>query len=798
MTEHFHFLIIGTGLAGLNAALLAREHGSVCLLSKAPVSETNTNRAQGGIAAAVAATDHPQRHAADTIRAGDGLCDEHAVEILTAEGPAAVRRLIDLGVNFDRTPNGDVALAQEGAHSQPRVLHAGGDRTGRHIQRALEHGVERGGIDLREAHTAVELALEAGRCVGAVIAGPTGKHTTITADATILATGGAGALYTNTTNADIATADGLGLALRAGAVVRDLEFVQFHPTALAGGDGPAFLVSEALRGEGAVLLDAAGNRFLADIHPDAELAPRSVIARAISESMRRDDAPNVWLDISHQPADFLRTRFPGVYQGCLERGHDLTAGPVPVAPAAHYHMGGVWTDLHGRTTIPGLFAAGEVAATGAHGANRVASNSLLEAAVFSARAINAATGRTADAPTPAEPVEPLPISGVGAAPSLAQLQQTITGGAGIARHADELTAALRRLESWSANPNSDTPPGTDPAPRHHRRTRHHPRRPHPHRDPRQPPPTRPPTNRSRLAAPPRLAHRARVTPAMPDLSPLDEALVERLVQDSLDEDRVDLDLTTQSIAASLSDGTAELIARTDGVICGLAFATAAFEALDPDVEIIPHCADGDAIAAGDVLATIRGRVLDLLRAERTALNWLQRLSGTATLTAAAVAAAAAGGHAQILDTRKTTPGLRAAERYAVRCGGGLNHRDSLAAGILLKDNHIAAVGSITEAVHAALEHSGPATAVEVEVANIDQAREALDAGAPALLLDNFAIGDLPRAVELAHRFDAAVEASGGIAITQITEIAATGVDYISMGALTHSAPALDIALDLRP
>ncbi len=286
---------------------------------------------------------------------------------------------------------------------------------------------------------------------------------------------------------------------------------------------------------------------------------------------------------------------------------------------------------------------------------------------------------------------------------------------------------------------------------------------------------------------------------MPDLSPLDEALVERLVQDSLDEDRVDLDLTTQSIAASLSDGTAEIIARADGVICGLAFATAAFEALDPDVEILPHCADGDSVAAGEVLATIRGRVLHLLRAERTALNWLQRLSGTATLTAAAVAAAgASGGHAQILDTRKTTPGLRAAERYAVRRGGGLNHRDSLAAGILLKDNHIAAVGSITDAVHAALEHSGPATAVEVEVANIDQAREALDAGAPALLLDNFAIGDLPRAVELAHRFDAAVEASGGIAIDQITEIAATGVDYISMGALTHSAPALDIALDLRP
>ncbi len=463
LSDQFDFLIIGTGLAGLNAALLAREHGSVCLLSKGETSETNTNRAQGGIAAAVAAGDAPQRHAEDTIRAGAGLCDERAVRTLVEQGPAAVRRLIALGVEFDRAADGELALAREGAHSQPRVLHAGGDRTGLHIQRALERcvaqAVERNEIDLRERWTAVELAIEAGRCVGALTADPAGRLRTIAARATLLATGGIGALYASTTNPPTATADGLGLALRAGAVLRDLEFVQFHPTALAVGDGPAFLVSEALRGEGALLLDNAGRRFAADAHPDAELAPRSVVAQAISEAMRRDNAAHVWLDISHRPAEFLRERFPGVYAGCLERGHDLTAGPIPVAPAAHYHMGGVWTDLDGRTTINGLYAAGEAATVGAHGANRVASNSLLEAAVFSARAIRAAAeamdAPPTDPPTPPESAEALPISTAAAAPSWAELRRALSAGAGIVRDAAGLSEALAQMRGWpQANGNS--------------------------------------------------------------------------------------------------------------------------------------------------------------------------------------------------------------------------------------------------------------------------------------------------------------------------------------------------------
>lgn len=284
------------------------------------------------------------------------------------------------------------------------------------------------------------------------------------------------------------------------------------------------------------------------------------------------------------------------------------------------------------------------------------------------------------------------------------------------------------------------------------------------------------------------------------MTALDLTIVQRLVDATLAEDRADLDVTTSSLSKWIDwrQGNAHLTARADGVVCGLDFALAAFAALDPDVRFLPEVSDGDRVSAGQQIAVVGGQLDPLLRAERTALNWLQRLSGTATLTAQAVAAA--GSRTKILDTRKTTPGLRPAERYAVRCGGGLNHRDSLASGVLIKDNHIAAVrqagGTLAEAVAAAIANVGPATGVEVEVVNLDEAREALDAGATSLLLDNFAIDDLPPAVEVARVYNAKTEASGGITIEQIPAIARAGVDYISLGALTHSAPSLDIALDI--
>ena len=285
------------------------------------------------------------------------------------------------------------------------------------------------------------------------------------------------------------------------------------------------------------------------------------------------------------------------------------------------------------------------------------------------------------------------------------------------------------------------------------------------------------------------------------MTALDLNVVQRLVDASLAEDRADLDVTTGSLSRYIDwrQGNAQLTARAAGVICGLDFALAAFAALDPDVRFLPEVSDGDQVSEGQTIAGVGGQLDPLLRAERTALNWLQRLSGTATLTARAVTAA--GTRTKILDTRKTTPGLRPVERYAVRCGGGLNHRDSLAAGVLIKDNHIAAVrlagGTLGDAVRSAIAHVGPATGVEVEVTNLDEAREALDAGASALLLDNFGLDDLPPAVEIARVYHAKTEASGGITIEMIPEIARTGVDFISLGALTHSAPSLDIALDIE-
>ena len=450
MTTHVDVLVIGSGLAGLNAALLASAKRSVCLISKAALEQTNTRQAQGGIAAAVAASDDPDRHAEDTIRAGDGLCDAAAVNMLAREGPAAIERLIELGVEFDREQSGTLALAREGAHSRPRVLHAGGDRTGFHIQRALSERLRSADIDVRTELTVIDLALEAGRCVGAVAADAEGNLQTITADATILATGGSGALYRTTTNPPNATADGLALALRAGAVVRDLEFVQFHPTALAV-EGDAFLVSEAMRGEGAVLLDAAGNRFMQNAHPDAELAPRSVVARAMTETMRHDGTDHVWLDLSSRGQEFIQRRFPGVYQGCLERGWDVSAGPVPVAPAAHYHMGGIYTDLDARTTVPGLYACGECASTGAHGANRAASNSLLEAAVFSAQAVSALEANNTIAAAPPYDTRELHLPVSANAPSWSELRSLMNNAVGITRAELPLQNALERFRSWQSD-----------------------------------------------------------------------------------------------------------------------------------------------------------------------------------------------------------------------------------------------------------------------------------------------------------------------------------------------------------
>ncbi len=387
-------VVVGSGLAGGMCALRAAGTGcEVVLVTKGSLGEGSTAYAQGGIAAVTAVGDSVLAHVDDTLRAGAGLGERDAVRVLASAGPDAVGALEAIGVAFDRDDSGALRLGLEGAHRVPRILHAGGDATGDAIQRALNRALNAAPVDIRTDSFVTDLVVEDGAVRGVRVL--SGERTdTLTADAVVLATGGAGQLYAHTTNPAVATADGVALALRAGATVTDLEFVQFHPTALTDGT----LVSEAVRGEGAVLVDERGHRFCVDAHPDAELAPRDVVARAIASAMARQEGRPVLLDATglretpSATAAFLAARFPTIDAAVRARGWDWARHPVPVTPAAHYLMGGVATDLDGRTDLDGLFAVGEVARTGVHGANRLASNSLLEAVVFGTRAADAITG----------------------------------------------------------------------------------------------------------------------------------------------------------------------------------------------------------------------------------------------------------------------------------------------------------------------------------------------------------------------------------------------------------------------
>ena len=443
---HYDYLILGSGIAGLYAALLAAQHDRVGVLTKGPIDESNTKYAQGGIAAAVGSGDTPQAHLRDTLKAGAGLCDRDAVELLVREAPDRIRRLAELGVPFD-AQGGEVALAREAAHSAPRILHAGGDRTGDAIETVMVRRVVEAGVDVLDRHTATALLLDGERVSGVAAADPDGHAISVSARWTVLATGGAGRLYTLTTNPPVATGDGVALAYRAGAVLRDLEFVQFHPTALRLPGAPTFLLTEAMRGEGAVLRTPQGRRFLPDYHPDAELAPRDVVARAIAAEMAAAGSDHVLLDISHRDPEFVAARFPGAYQHCLRYELDITRQPVPVAPAAHYMMGGVYTDTWGRTTLPGLLACGEVANTGVHGANRLASNSLLETVVFAQRAVQASLRDAAPIASP-DGVEPLSLRTHVVAPDQAAVQELLWRSAGIVRDRDGLAAAAATIDAW--------------------------------------------------------------------------------------------------------------------------------------------------------------------------------------------------------------------------------------------------------------------------------------------------------------------------------------------------------------
>jgi L-aspartate oxidase len=382
------YVVIGAGIAGLRAAIELAAAGRVLVLAKKEVTDSNTQYAQGGIAAALSDEDEVSLHLQDTLSAGDGLCNPEAVKVLVEEGPERIEELIAWGTKFDRSGT-KLVFGREGAHSRNRILHAQGDSTGREILRALYAKAQTlKHLQVQEFEFSTGLLLDDGRTTGISLIDEKGVPHEIGCGGVLLATGGMGQLYRNTTNPEVATGDGVAMAFHAGAEVSDMEFIQFHPTALYLKKAPRFLLSEALRGEGAYLRNIELDRFMGKYHPMGELAPRDVVARAIVHEMEVSHAkdPFVYLDLTHLQATHVQKRFPRIYATCMQHNIDITEDLIPVRPAAHYSMGGVRTDLKGKTNIAGLYAAGEVAATGVHGANRLASNSLLEGLVYGARA----------------------------------------------------------------------------------------------------------------------------------------------------------------------------------------------------------------------------------------------------------------------------------------------------------------------------------------------------------------------------------------------------------------------------
>jgi len=455
-------VVVGSGIAGLTAALSAARRGHrVTLVTKQDLGESNTRYAQGGVATVLPdlggpAEDTVAAHVADTSAAGAGLNDAEAVRVLCAEGPERVRELLAYGTPFDRLADDNLARGLEAAHSHARILHAGGDATGAAIAQALVRAARAADMTILEHAFLVDLVTDRApgrgmRAVGVDLAFADGTCRRIEADAVILATGGAGQLYEHTTNPAVATGDGLAAAWRAGAVITDAEFYQFHPTSLAVPGN--FLISEAVRGEGAVLLDASGARFMTAVHPDAELAPRDVVARGIADAMRIHEGAPVRLDATALGgAEFLARRFPSIDAACRARGLDWSREPIPVTPAAHYWMGGVRTDVWARTSLPGLYAVGEVACTGVHGANRLASNSLLEGLVYADRAV-----RAIDAPPSDWPRFTASLRVEDSAPPVvapferADLQRQMWDRAGLVRDRGGLQVADKQLRSWRAD-----------------------------------------------------------------------------------------------------------------------------------------------------------------------------------------------------------------------------------------------------------------------------------------------------------------------------------------------------------
>ena len=697
-------VIVGCGAAGLFCALNLPKDKNIIIVTKDELEKSDSFLAQGGICVLHDDKDY-DAFFEDTMRAGHYENNLESVDIMIRSSRLVINELVNYGVRFEKEGN-DFAYTKEGAHSRPRILFHE-DETGKEITSHLLDAVRKlPNVTFIEKYTMVDIVNRDNSCYGIIGHDKEGNYSCILADYTVFATGGIGGLFEHSTNYPHLTGDALAIALKHNIKLEHIDYIQIHPTTLFDkSGGREFLISESVRGEGAILLNAKGERFV------DELQPRDVVANAIFKQMKLDGTDHVWLSMQTIAEQEIKSHFPHIYQHCLEAGYDVTKQPIPVVPSQHYFMGGIDVDKDGKTSMNRLYAAGETACNGVHGKNRLASNSLLESLVWAQRA--------------AKQIEnTYQISGFN--------EQVIINKNQYNNYKQEYKEAV-------------------------------------------------------LSA---IEKEKRRKPTMNNVTMKMNA--DDLILSALKEDITSEDITTNSVMREYQEGEVELICKQDGVVAGLDVFKRVFELLDQNTKIVFFNKDGDTVKKGQKIAIIRGDIRVLLSGERTALNFLQRMSGIATYTHS-IAKLFEGTNTKLLDTRKTTPNMRVFEKYAVKVGGGYNHRYNLSDGILLKDNHIGAAGGVKQAIMMAKEYAPFVRKIEVEVENLDMLKEALEAGADIIMLDNMSIEDMREAVKLC-KGKAETECSGNVTKENVARLVDIGVDYISSGALTHSAPILDLSL----
>ena len=809
--HRYDYLIVGSGLAGLYAAFRASRYGSVAIITKSKITESNTFYAQGGIAAVTNPEDKPEFHFNDTIVAGRDLCDHSAVNILVNEGPQRIKELIEEGMDFDKS-DGELSLGLEGGHHKRRVLHAGGDITGRKMTEFMITRIQtNSNIALFENHQALQIVTNNNRCIGLRVWNfKTSKEEFFQGKYSILALGGTSAIYNRTTNPKTTVGQGVAICYNAGCPVADMEFIQFHPTTLYTKENSSYLISEAVRGEGAYLINEKGERFMTKIHPLAELAPRDVVAKAISAQKK------VYLSLSHLDPKHIEKRFPNIFKTCSSLGIDMR-DKIPVAPAAHYMVGGVKTGLNAETEIDNLYVCGELASTGIMGANRLASNSLAECLVFGYRAIehtvckketpnyNRNNSLSQDKAFTIKPIFYIDNNNQNFyLSSKDKISKLMTNYAGITRNREGLAQGLKELnqieqelyrvkecylnkednlsKEYYLNATQDLITVAQliikgALFRKESRGGHF-------RDDF-------PTEIKR-----RLYHsiQQKEKKIKKEIIMSITNLTNKLIELAIEEDTGAGDITTNSLIPIESKAIATLTAKADGVISGIEVTKKIFEYFDKDILFEPAVSEGDRVKKGDLVLKITGSYRALLTGERTALNILQRMSGIATATATYVKETE-GYKAKILDTRKTAPGMRVLDKMAVASGGGKNHRIGLYDMALIKDNHIKIAGGISKAVEQVRKSVNPGIKIEVETTNLQEVKEALESKAHIIMLDNMDNKTMREAVILIGD-KAETEASGNMTLERVREVAQTGVDFISVGTLTHSVTALDISMNI--